>query len=166
MLGGGCSEGPSTSHATICAHVCMYHLGVRLACPTCTKTFLNLDALMHHKRVTVISNFNSEIFFHSNCYCNCYYFFSNNVEGCFMCFLCVRPVEVLGSLSLCVVYVKGHFMHLFVCKTCRNTRKLVFCVLTEFVNSEALRKKLTCYFLVKGKAMCLNDHLLITFPWY
>ena len=47
----GCSEGPSTSHAAICAHMCWDHLGVRLACPSCTKTFLNLDALRHHKKV-------------------------------------------------------------------------------------------------------------------
>ena len=59
----GCSKGQSTSWATICAHVCRDHLGVRLACPSCARTFLNLDALMHHKKITVISNFNSEILF-------------------------------------------------------------------------------------------------------
>ena len=30
----GCREGPSTSHATICAHVCKVHLGVGLVCPS------------------------------------------------------------------------------------------------------------------------------------
>ena len=46
-----CSEGPSTSHATICVHMCMHHLGLRLACPSCAKTFLNLDALRHHRKI-------------------------------------------------------------------------------------------------------------------
>ena len=45
--------------------------------------------------------------------------------------LCIQPVDAPGSLSLCVVYVKGHFMHLFVCKTCKSTRQLVFCVLNR-----------------------------------
>ena len=47
----GCSKGPSTSCATICARVCRDHLGVRLVCPSCTKTFLNLDALRHHRKI-------------------------------------------------------------------------------------------------------------------
>ena len=47
----GCIEGPSTSQAAIYAHVCRDHLGVRLACPSSTKTFLNSDALRHHKKI-------------------------------------------------------------------------------------------------------------------
>ena len=46
----GCTEGLSTSHATICAHVHREHLGVWLACPSCNKTFFNLDTLRHHKK--------------------------------------------------------------------------------------------------------------------
>ena len=34
-----CKEGPSTSRATICAHIRKVHLGVRLVCPLCGKTF-------------------------------------------------------------------------------------------------------------------------------
>ena len=44
----GCTEGPSTSHAAICAHVPREHLGMRLACPSCAKTF-NWDTLRHHR---------------------------------------------------------------------------------------------------------------------
>ena len=40
----GYSEGPSTSQAAICTHVHHDHLGVRLACPSCTQTFLNPEA--------------------------------------------------------------------------------------------------------------------------
>ena len=47
----GCSEGPSTSQATICVHVCRDHLGVGLACPSCAKTFFNLDVLRHHRKI-------------------------------------------------------------------------------------------------------------------
>ena len=47
----GCSKGLPTSQAAICAHMCCDHLGVRLACPSCTQTFLNSDALMHHKNI-------------------------------------------------------------------------------------------------------------------
>ena len=47
----GCSEEPSTSLATICAHVHRDHLKVMLACPSCTKTFLNSDALRHHRKI-------------------------------------------------------------------------------------------------------------------
>ena len=47
----GCSEGPSTSQAAICAHVHCDHLRVRLACPSCNQTFLNLDALRHHMKI-------------------------------------------------------------------------------------------------------------------
>ena len=43
----GCSEGPSTSCATICVHVHKDHLEVSLVCPSCCKTFFNLDALRH-----------------------------------------------------------------------------------------------------------------------
>ena len=46
----GCTEGPSTSHATICAHVCRVHLGVGLVCPSCGKSFFNLDTLQCHKK--------------------------------------------------------------------------------------------------------------------
>ena len=46
----GCKEGPSTSWATICAHVRKVHLGVRLVCPLCSKTFFNPDVLRHHKK--------------------------------------------------------------------------------------------------------------------
>ena len=45
-----CKEGPSTSWATICAHIRKVHLGVRLVCPLCGKTFFNLDILRHHKK--------------------------------------------------------------------------------------------------------------------
>ena len=37
----GCREGPSTSHATICTHMCRVHLGVGLVCPLCNKSFFN-----------------------------------------------------------------------------------------------------------------------------
>ena len=47
----GCSEGPSTSHAAICVHVHRDHLGVRLVCPSHTKTFLNSDTLMCHRKI-------------------------------------------------------------------------------------------------------------------
>ena len=43
--GEGCKEGPSTPRATICAHVRKVHLGVRLVCSLCGKTFFNLDIL-------------------------------------------------------------------------------------------------------------------------
>ena len=46
----GCTEEPSTSHATICAHVCREHLGVRLACPSHNKTFFNSNTFRHHKK--------------------------------------------------------------------------------------------------------------------
>ena len=46
----GCSEGSSTSHATICAHVCIDHLGVGLACPSCDKTFFNPDTIRCHRK--------------------------------------------------------------------------------------------------------------------
>ena len=41
----GFSEGLSTSQAAICAHVHHDHLGVMLACPSCTWTFLKLMPL-------------------------------------------------------------------------------------------------------------------------
>ena len=37
----GCKEGPSISWATICAHIRKVHLGVRLVCSLCGKTFFN-----------------------------------------------------------------------------------------------------------------------------
>ena len=46
----GCKEGPLTSHATICAHVCRVHLGVGLMCSSCTKAFFNPDTLRHIKK--------------------------------------------------------------------------------------------------------------------
>ena len=50
-----CKEGPSTPWATICAHVRKVHLGVRLVCSLCGKTFFNLDVLRCHKKVTSIN---------------------------------------------------------------------------------------------------------------
>ena len=47
----GCKEGPSTSQATISAHIQKVHLGVRLVCPLCGKTFFNPDVLRCHKKV-------------------------------------------------------------------------------------------------------------------
>ena len=41
----GHKEGPSTSWATISAHVGKVHLGVRLVCPLCNKSFFNPDVL-------------------------------------------------------------------------------------------------------------------------
>ena len=38
----GCKEGPSTSRAAICSHVCQAHLGTKLSCPSCPHTFLIL----------------------------------------------------------------------------------------------------------------------------
>ena len=46
----GCKEGPSTSGAIISAHVQKVHLGVRLVCPFCNKTFFNPDVLRHHRK--------------------------------------------------------------------------------------------------------------------
>ena len=46
----GCTEEPSTSHATICAHVCRMHLGMELMCPSCGKSFFNPDTLRHHRK--------------------------------------------------------------------------------------------------------------------
>ena len=46
----GCREDPSTSHATICAHVQRIHLGVGLVCPLCNKSFFNPDTFRHHKK--------------------------------------------------------------------------------------------------------------------
>ena len=46
----GCREGPSTSHATICTHMCRVHLGVGLACPLCNKSFFNPDTFRCHKK--------------------------------------------------------------------------------------------------------------------
>ena len=41
---------PSTSHVAICAHVFRDHLGVKLSCPSCQWTFLNLNAVRQHKK--------------------------------------------------------------------------------------------------------------------
>ena len=38
----GCPEGPSSSCATICPHVCHIHLGMKLSYPLCPITFLIL----------------------------------------------------------------------------------------------------------------------------
>ena len=46
----GCKEGPSTSRATISAHVRKVHLGVGLVCPLCNRTFFNPDMLRHHRK--------------------------------------------------------------------------------------------------------------------
>ena len=46
----GCKEGPSTSWATISAHVRKVHLGVRLVCSLCGRTFFNQDMLRHHRK--------------------------------------------------------------------------------------------------------------------
>ena len=46
----GCREGPSTSHATICVYVCKVHLGVGLVCPSCSRSFFNLNTFQHHKK--------------------------------------------------------------------------------------------------------------------
>ena len=48
-----CKEGPLTSWATICAHTRKVHLGVRLMCPLCGKTFFNPDVLRHHKKTHI-----------------------------------------------------------------------------------------------------------------
>ena len=45
----GCKEGPSTSRAAVCTHVRKVHLGVRLVCSLCGKTFFNPDILRCHK---------------------------------------------------------------------------------------------------------------------
>ena len=52
----GCREGPSTSHATICAHVWRVHLGVGLECPLCNKSFFNPDTFRHHKKSCKLVN--------------------------------------------------------------------------------------------------------------
>ena len=46
----GCKEGPSTSQAAVCTHVRKVHLGVRLVCSLCGKTFFNQDILRCHKK--------------------------------------------------------------------------------------------------------------------
>ena len=46
----GCREGPSTSCATICAHMHKVHLGVGLVCPLCNKSFFNPDTFRCHKK--------------------------------------------------------------------------------------------------------------------
>ena len=47
----GCTEGLSTSHAAICAHVCREHLRMSLTCPSWAKTFFNSVALGHHRKI-------------------------------------------------------------------------------------------------------------------
>ena len=46
----GFKEGPSTSHATICVHVCRVQLGVGLVCPFYNKSFFNPETFRHHKK--------------------------------------------------------------------------------------------------------------------
>ena len=46
----GCREGPSTSHATMCAQMCKVHLGVGLVCPLYNKSFFNPDTFRCHKK--------------------------------------------------------------------------------------------------------------------
>ena len=46
----GCREGPSISHATICAHVHKVRLGVGLVCPLCNKSFFNPDTFRCYKK--------------------------------------------------------------------------------------------------------------------
>ena len=46
----GCKEGPSTSQATISAHVHKVHLGVGLVCPSCSKSFFNLDTFWCYRK--------------------------------------------------------------------------------------------------------------------
>ena len=46
----GCKEGPSTSCATNCAHVCKVHLGMGLVCPSSSKSFFNPDTFQCHKK--------------------------------------------------------------------------------------------------------------------
>ena len=46
----GCKEHPSTSQATICAHIRRAHLGMGLVCPLCSKSFFNPDIFRHHKK--------------------------------------------------------------------------------------------------------------------
>ena len=48
-----CKEDPSTSWATICALIRKVHLGVRLVCSLCGKTFFSLDVLRCHKKTHV-----------------------------------------------------------------------------------------------------------------
>ena len=99
----GCSEGPSTSHAAIYAHMGRDHLGMRLACPFCTMTFLNSDALRCYRKVH-----------------------STPVRFLHVLFL-ILPLNLLFS-----IYVKGHFMCfcLFICKSCRSARQPGLCVLS------------------------------------
>ena len=40
-----CPEGPSTSQAAICSHMCQAHMGIKLPCPSCPRTFFNIDTL-------------------------------------------------------------------------------------------------------------------------
>ena len=46
----GCREGPSTSQATICAHIYKVHLGVGLVCLLYNKSFFNPDTFRCHKK--------------------------------------------------------------------------------------------------------------------
>ena len=99
----GCSEGPSTSCATICAHMYRDHLQVRLVCPSFAKTFLNWMPLGITEKFTAPSK----------------------ISICIVS-LFLSPIEALDGLSLCSFYVKGCFLCLFICKTCRSARQPVF----------------------------------------
>ena len=47
----GCTEGPSTSQAAICTHVCQAHLDTKLSFPSCPHTFFNTDTLQYHGKL-------------------------------------------------------------------------------------------------------------------
>ena len=44
----GCPEGPSSSHATICSHVCCTHLGMKLLCSLFPIMFFNTNTFRWH----------------------------------------------------------------------------------------------------------------------
>ena len=50
-----CKEGPSTSWAAICAHIRKVHLGVRLVCPLCGKTFSTQMSLDITRKLMLIN---------------------------------------------------------------------------------------------------------------
>ena len=102
----GCSEEPSTSQATICTHVCHAHLGVRLVCPSCNQTFLNLDALRHHKKSMLLM---------LGVYLNSFHLIVS--------FKCCEIL--LGSLFLFLV-LKVASCVFFVFKSCGSARQIVF----------------------------------------
>ena len=46
----GCPEGPSSSCAAICFHVCHTHLGMKLSCPLCPIMFFNTNVSRQHSK--------------------------------------------------------------------------------------------------------------------